>query len=123
MKFALSMLCENPGRRTGLTTLFHQFVSHSLRIFPDLHWLLFAGPNQEWSVLDPRIEVVRDFSANDNLKRRLFADHFRVPAVARDKGADMLVTTGFVPMRKSLPTAMQVFSLQHLDRQNQVGFG
>ena len=123
MKFALSMLCENPGRRTGLTTLFHQFVSHGLKLFPDLRWLLFAGPNQDWSVLDPRIEVIRDFPANDDLKRRLLADHFQVPVVARSKGADVLVTTGFVPMRKSLPTAMQVFSLQHLDRQNRVGFG
>jgi glycosyltransferase involved in cell wall biosynthesis len=123
MKVALSMLCENPGRRTGLTTLFQQFVSHSLRIFPDLHWLLFAGPNQDWTVLDPRIEVVRDFAANDHLRSRLLADHFHVPVVAREKGADVLVTTGFVPMRKCLPTVLQVFSLQHLDRQNQVGFG
>ncbi len=123
MKFAVSMLCENPNRRTGLTTLFHEFVSRSLVLFPNLNWLLFAGPNQDWSVIDPRIEVVRQFPANDALKHRLIADHFRVPAVARQKGADVLVTTGFVPVRKCLPTAMQVFSLQHLDRQNKVGLG
>lgn len=123
MKFALSMLCENPNRRTGLTTLFHEFVSRSLKLFPDLQWLLFAGPSQEWEITDPRLEVVRHFPANDDLKARLIADHFRVPAVARQKGADVLVTTGFVPVRKCLPTAMHVFSLQHLDRQNKVGLG
>ena len=117
------MLLENPARRTGLTTLFHEFVSHGLRLFPDLQWLLFAGPNQPWSVEDPRVEVVRQFPANDQLKGRLFADHFQVPAVARQRNADVLLTTGFVPIRKCLPTVLQVFSLQHLDRQNRVGLG
>ena len=78
---------------------------------------------QEWTVNGPRIEVVRDFPANDDLKRRLFADHFQVPKVARQRGADVLMTTGFVPVRKCLPTVMQVFSLQHLDKQNKVGLG
>jgi glycosyltransferase involved in cell wall biosynthesis len=103
--------------------LFDQFVLHSLRLFPDIQWLLFAGKNQEWSVSDPRIELVRDFPANDSLMHRLFSDHFQVPVVARRKGADVLITTGFVPVRKCLPVAMQVFSLQHLDRQNKVGLG
>ena len=121
LKIALSILCENPRRRTGLTTLYHEFVSRGAKLFPEVEWLLFAGPDQEWKVTGPHIEVVRDFPANDDLKRRLFADHFRVPAVARQRGADVLVTTGFVPIRKCLPTVMQVFSLQHLDKQNQVG--
>src|SRR4029079_13507701 len=62
------------------------------------------------------------FPANDQLKRRLWADHVRVPARARALGADLMLSTGFVPTRKCLPTAMHVFSLQHLDRRNQVGF-
>ena len=122
MKLALSMLCENPLRKTGLTTLFHEFVARGLKLFPDVSWLIFAGPKQEWTVSDPRVEVVRDFPANDQLNRRLFADHFQVPAVARARGADVLVTIGFVPARKCLPTAMHVFSLQHLDKNNRVGF-
>jgi glycosyltransferase involved in cell wall biosynthesis len=121
MKLALSMLCENPRRRTGLTTLFHEFVSRGLKLFPSVHWLLFAGPNQEWTVDDPRIEVDRTFPANDQLNRRLAADHFKVPSVALAKGADALLTVGFVPARKCLPTAMHVFSLQHLDKNNRIG--
>lgn len=59
---ALSILCENPHRRTGLTTLFHEFVAHALRQFPDVRWVVFAGPEQAWEVIDERVEVVRDFS-------------------------------------------------------------
>ena len=121
MKLALSMLCENPLRKTGLTTLFHEFVEHSLQLFPDVSWVVFAGPKQEWTLQDPRIELIRDFPANDDLKRRLFADHFQVPSVARARGADLLITVGFVPLRKCLPTAMHVFSLQHLSSDNRVG--
>jgi alpha-1,3-rhamnosyl/mannosyltransferase len=123
MKLAVSMLLENPARRTGLTTLFHEFVSRGLRLFPDVSWLLFAGPGQPWVVEDRRVEIVRDYPANDHLKRRLLADHFLVPAAARRRGADVLLTTGFVPVRKCLPTAMQVFSLQHLDWSNRLGLG
>jgi glycosyltransferase involved in cell wall biosynthesis len=123
MKIALSMLCENPRRKTGLSTTYHEFVARSLHLFRDLTWVVFVGPDQEWRVLDPRVEVVRDFSANDQLKKRLLADHFLVPAVARARGADVMVSTGFVPFRKCLPTVMHVFSLQHLDKHNRIGFG
>ncbi len=121
MKLALSTLCEHPGRKTGLTTLFHELVSHSLALFADVDWIVFAGPGQEWSVDSPRVEVVRRYPANDRLGPRLLADHFRVPAEARRRGADALVTVGFVPVRKTLPTAMHLLSLQHLDRSNRVG--
>ncbi len=121
IKIALSVLCENPQRKTGLTTAYHEFVSHSLKLYPDLRWVIFAGPNQDWRVNDPRVEVVRDFPANDRLKRRLLADHFQVPAVARARGADVMISTGFVPVRKCLPTVMHVFSLQHLDASNNLG--
>lgn len=120
LKIALSILGENPQRKTGLTTAFIEFVACSLKLYPGLRWILFAGPNQDWPVNDPRVEVVRDFPAGDQLRRRLLADHFRVPAVARDRGADVMISTGFVPMRKCLPTVLQVVSLQHLDRRNHV---
>ena len=121
MKIALSLLCENPKRKTGLTTTYHEFVARSLKLFPDLARVVFVGPNQELTVADPRVEVVRDFPANDRLWQRIFADHFKVPAVARARGADVMVSTGFVPLRKCLPTVMHVFSLQHLDRSNRIG--
>jgi glycosyltransferase involved in cell wall biosynthesis len=92
-----------------------------LALFPDVSWLIFAGPNQDWKVTDPRVELVRDFPANDHLNRRLFADHFRVPVVARKRGAQALLTVGFVPTRRCLPTAMHVLSLQTLDKRNRLG--
>ena len=122
MKLALSILCENPGRKTGLTTLFHEFVSHALVLYPKIDWIVYAGPAQEWTVNSPRVEVVRRYPANDHLARRLFADHFLVPADARRRGASALLTVGFVPVRKPLPVGMHLFSLQHLSKQNRVGF-
>lgn len=121
MKIALSLLCENPRRKTGLTTTYHEFVARSLKLFPGLSWVVFVGPNQDWQVNDARVEVVRDFPANDRIVRRLLADHFQVSAVARARGADVLISTGFVPIRKSLTTVMHVFSLQHLDKSNRIG--
>ncbi|HUA37142.1 MAG TPA: glycosyltransferase family 1 protein [Candidatus Sulfopaludibacter sp.] len=121
MKLALSTLAENPSHKTGLTSFFHELVSHSLKLFPELSWLIFVGPDQKWDVMDPRVELVRDFPANDRLKRRLLADHFQVPPLARAHGADVLVTVGFVPVRKCLPTAMHVLTLHALDKQNQLG--
>ena len=122
LKLALTILAENPARKTGLSTLFHEFISQSLNLFPDVSWPIFAGPNQDWKINDPRVELIRDFPANDHLNRRLFADHFQVPAVARKWGANALLTVGFVPTRKCLPTVMHVLSLQTLDKRNRLGF-
>ena len=108
-------------RKTGLTTLFDEFVRHALRLFDDLEWLIFAGPGQTWTLDDPRVQVVRKYPANDRLGPRLFADHFLVPAEARRLGASALLTVGFAPLRRCLPTIMHLFSLQHLDRTNRVG--
>ena len=114
MKFALSILCENPRRRTGLTTLFQEFVAHALRLYPDVRWIVFAGPEQSWDVVDARVEVVRMFPANDRRTARLWADHFRVAPEAKRRGAAALLTVGFVPVRTAgLPVVMHVFSLHH----------
>jgi glycosyltransferase involved in cell wall biosynthesis len=121
MRLALTMLCENPARKTGLTTLYHEFVKHSLRLYPDIEWVVFVGPKQEWTIQHTNLQVIRDFPANDQLRARLFADHFLVPASARNLGADALLTTGFVPVRKSLPVVMHALSLQHLDPTNRSG--
>lgn len=114
LKLALSTLCENPARPTGLTTLHRELVEVALRLFPQVRWLVFAGPGQAWAVEDPRVEVVRDFPANDRLRARLVADHFRVGPAAAARGAGALITTGFVPLRAPLPVVMQVFTLHHL---------
>ena len=116
------MLCENPRRRTGLTTLFHGFITEALRQFPEVSWLLFAGPDQAWDIVDPRVEVVRKFPANDRRLARLWADHFRVAPEAKRRGAAALLTVGFVPVRSAgLPVVMQVFTLHHLRAGGGVG--
>ncbi len=112
MKLALSTLCENPGRRTGLSTFFPGLVASALEVFPDVRWLVFVGPDAPWPVADPRVEIVRDFPANDRPWARLCADHFRVAGVARARGADALLTVGFMPLRPAgLPVAMHIFAL------------
>jgi len=115
VQLALSILCENPRRRTGLSTLFPAFVSEALAAFPEVRWLIFAGPEQPWSVADDRVKVVRRFAANDRLYARLWADHFRVAPMAKRGGAAALLTVGFCPVvRANLPTVMHVFTLHHL---------
>lgn len=114
MKLALSTLCENPHRRTGLTTLFHEFVRHALRAFPDVRWIVVAGPEQEWQIMDERVEVLRQFPSNERKFARLWADHFRVAAAVKRRGADALLTIGFVPVRTAgLPVIMHLFSFRH----------
>jgi glycosyltransferase involved in cell wall biosynthesis len=114
LTLALSVLCENPRQRTGLTTLFHEFVAHALCGHPEVHWIIFAGLNQAWSINDERVTIVREFPSNERRSARLFADHFRVPAAARRRGAAALLTVGFMPWRAAgLPIVMHVFSLHH----------
>jgi glycosyltransferase involved in cell wall biosynthesis len=114
MKLALSILCENPHRPTGLSTLFHEFVAHALRQYPQVKWIVFAGPDQPWLLDGARVEVVRCFPSNEHRLRRLRADHFGVARKARERGAEALLTVGFVPVRTSgLPVIMHLLSLHH----------
>src|SRR4051812_12195242 len=114
MKLAGSILCENPHRRTGLTTLFHEFVRHGLAAYPEIEWIIFAGPEQEWPIEDNRVEVVRDFPSNERRNARLWADHFCVAPAARRRDASALLTVGFVPVRAAgLPVVMHVFTVHH----------
>ena len=121
MRLALSALCEDPTRRTGLTTFFQEFVQRSLDLPGDLEWVVYAGPGQEWAAPSSRVQVIRSYPANDRIVRRLWADHFLVPADARRRGADALLTVGFVPASNRLPTILHLLSLQHLDRSNRIG--
>ncbi len=119
---ALSTLCENPRRRTGLTTFFQDFVAAARTEFPEVRWLVFAGPEAPWNEGDEGVEITRNFPANDRRLARLWADHFQVGPAARARGADALVTVGFVPIRTAgLPVMMHVFSLHHLRTGGGVG--
>lgn len=112
VKLALSTLCEDPGRRTGLSTLFPEFVAAARRQFPEVEWLVFAGARAEWAAGDPGVEVCRAFPSNERRWARLAADHLRVAPEARRRGAAALLTVGFAPLRSAgLPVAMQVFTV------------
>jgi glycosyltransferase involved in cell wall biosynthesis len=109
---ALSTLCENPRRRTGLSTLFQEFIRHALHEFPDVRWVVFAGADEPWAGLGERVKVCRDFPSNERPLARLFCDHFRVAARAKALGARALFTVGFAPMATAgLPILLQVFVL------------
>jgi glycosyltransferase involved in cell wall biosynthesis len=111
LKLALSTLCENPRRRTGLSTLFPHFVAAARREFPGVQWLVFAGAEAAWPA-DPGVEVCRDFPSNERRTARLLADQLRVAAAARDRGASALMTVGFVPLRTAgLAVAMQIVTV------------
>jgi glycosyltransferase involved in cell wall biosynthesis len=122
MILALSTLCENPRRKTGLTTQFHAFVQDSLTLYPEVSWIVFADPLYEWTINHPRVTVIRSFRDNQNLARRLFADHVLVPLAARRMKASALLTVGFVPFLKTLPTPMQLNVLTHLSGNDKLGF-
>jgi glycosyltransferase involved in cell wall biosynthesis len=114
VKLALSTLCENPGRRTGLSTMFPEFIAHARRIYPDVSWVVFAGRRADWPDADPGVEVCRDFASNENPVQRLLDDHFGVAPEARKRGASALLTVGFYPMKAAgLPVAMHVFAVNH----------
>src|SRR5438093_149085 len=121
MKLAFTFLCENPMRQTALTTFFREYLQHSLESVPDLEWLVFAGPQQRIGYEHPRLTYIRDYPANDHLKPRLIADHFKVGPHARRLGALGLFTIGFAPICATLPVFMGVNSLQHLSKDNRVG--
>jgi glycosyltransferase involved in cell wall biosynthesis len=114
VKLALSTLCENPHRRTGLSTFFPEFIAHSRRLFPEVSWIVFAGGDASWPFDDPCVEICRKFPSNERPVRRLLADHLRVAREARRRGASALLTVGFHPVWPAgLPVVMHVFALGH----------
>jgi glycosyltransferase involved in cell wall biosynthesis len=119
MLLALSTLCEDPRRRTGLTTFFHRFVESSVELYSDVFWIVFAH-RDGWSLTHPRVRVVRSLPAG-NLSARLVSDHVLFPIAARALGADALVTVGFVPILKTLPTAMHMLVLTQLNGLSDLG--
>ena len=123
MKLALSLLCENPLRKTGLTSLFVELISRSLAQYPELVWVLYIAPEHDWAIEHERLTLVRDYAGSNKMKDRLLADHFKVAPDAKKRGVECLVTVGFVPIvTAGLPVAMHMLSLQHLSKDNEVGF-
>ena len=117
---ALTLLCENPRRLTGLSSLFKEFVTRSVRLDPALHWVVFAGRDYDFGEVAERVTMFRQFRGNDRLRSRLFADHFLVSGQARRMNASALLSVGFVPLRQSVPTVMHLFTLHHLDSTNRL---
>jgi glycosyltransferase involved in cell wall biosynthesis len=111
-KLALSTLCENPHQRTGLSTLFPEFIAAARRLFPGVTWLVFVGRDAAWELEDPGVEVCRSFSSNSRRFSRLWDDHLRVGPAARARGAAALLTIGFFPLRSAaLPVVMSIFAV------------
>jgi glycosyltransferase involved in cell wall biosynthesis len=120
MRLALSLLCENPKQRTGHTSQFRELITRSVNFYPDVEWIVFAGKGFRLSGDHERVKYVDCFPGNDQLKGRLFADHFLVSSKARKMQAKALVTVGFVPILSVLPVAMHVLTLHHLSNSNQI---
>ena len=55
MKIGLSLLCEHPDRKTGLTSLFTQFVREALRCYDDVEFVLFCAEGQQLGIESPRL--------------------------------------------------------------------
>jgi len=124
VKLALSTLCENPGRRTGLSTLFPEFIGNARRLFPEVSWIVFAGREASWPEGDPGVEICRDFSSNERPARRLLADHLAVAQAARSRGASALLTVGFFPLRAAgLPIVMHVFAVDNAGKCDRIRSG
>lgn len=120
MKIALSLLCENPNRKTGLTSLFRSFIENALELDTEVRFLLFCDPSQAVDFHSPRVDIDSRLPANNRMITRLLAEHFRIGSAAKKAGCDVLVTTGLVPLFAGLPVAMQLFTLHHLSSSNGV---
>lgn len=121
MKIGLSLLCEQPDRKTGLTSLFTAFVRESLRLYGDVEFVLFCAEGQRLEVESPRITVKEGYAANNRLAARLHAEHFKIGPAAKKAGCDVLMTTGLAPVRAPLPVAMHLLTLHHLSSTNRIG--
>jgi len=121
MKIGLSLLCERPDRKTGLTSLFTCFVSEALRCYDDVEFVLFCADGQRLEVESARITIASGYTANDRLVKRLAAEHFQIGPAAKKLGCDVLLTTGLVPVRACIPAAMHLLTLHHLSADNRIG--
>ena len=121
MKIGISLLCEQPNRKTGLTSLFTCFAREALAIYPDLEILLLCAEGQSLDVESPRISTKSGFPANDRLVKRLATEHLLIGTSAKSLGCDVILTTGLVPLIPRLPVAMHLLTLHHLNAENHIG--
>ena len=121
MRIGISLLCEQPTRKTGLTSLFKAFVEESLRLYDDVEFVLFSAVGQSLEIQSPRLTVHGGYAANDRLAARLYTEHFKIGPAARRAGCDVLMTTGLVPLVAPLPVAMHLLTLHHLSSVNRIG--
>lgn len=121
MRIGLSLLCEQPDRKTGLTSLFTAFVREALAAYEDLEVVLFCAEGQSLEVESPRLLVRGGFPANDRLAARLFTEYFCLGREAAAAGCEMLLTTGLAPLYSPIPTGMHLLTLHHLSRENRIG--
>jgi glycosyltransferase involved in cell wall biosynthesis len=121
MRIGLSLLCEQPDRKTGLTSLFTCFVREALRCYDDLEVVLFCATGQKLDVESKRLKIAGGYPANDKLVKRLIAEHFRIGPAAYGMDCDVLLTTGLVPVIANVPVAMHLLTLHHLSADNKIG--
>jgi glycosyltransferase involved in cell wall biosynthesis len=100
--------------------MFRELITRSIKFYPDVEWIVFAGKGLRLPSDDERVKHVDCFCGNDRLQGRLFSDHFLVSSRARKMQAKALVTVGFVPTFSVLPVAMHVLTLHHLSDSNQI---
>ncbi len=58
---ALSYCAENPLQPTGLSSMFKEFVTRSLRQDSRLHWVIFVGPKYDFGEGTQRLHASGDF--------------------------------------------------------------
>ena len=121
MRIGLSLLCEQPDRKTGLTSLFTCFVREALRCYDDLEVVLFCATGQKLDVESERMKNAGGDPDNDQLIKRLVTEHLRIGPAARGMGCDVLLTTGLVPVIANVPVAMHLLTLHHLSADNKIG--
>ncbi len=121
MKIGLSLLCEQPDRKTGLTSLFTCFVREALRCYDDLEVVLFCANGQSLDIESPRLTNATGYPANNQLIKRLIAEHFRIGPAAKKLNCDVILTTGLAPLLPRVPVAMHMLTLHHLNAANRIG--
>jgi glycosyltransferase involved in cell wall biosynthesis len=122
MKLAITLLCENPHRPAGVSSMFKQVIEQSAWLYPSIKWTVFIDRGHEVFTKSslPNVDWVTMFPGNHRLAPRLLVDHFIVGEMARRRGALALLTNGFVPANCPLPAVMHLLSLHHLDPKNQL---
>jgi glycosyltransferase involved in cell wall biosynthesis len=121
MRIGLSALCVDPRHKTGLPTLFSNFVREAVRLFPDVEFVVFEGRDANIAPVSDRVQAFHGFPAADKRARRFAAEYFQVGPEARRRQCDVLMTNSLVPIRCHLPVAMHLLSMHHLSAANRIG--